>query len=154
MPNSSAERATDEFRYYCIDCQGTIRPTDKICPHCGADTSEFIEEDSVGLLTDDPPTPFESLLDAYGDAQFSYGELEDNADDAETHFALIEETRKAVLASHYKLVGALRNILADCENADTKHTFADCDFAVVHAIKYARAALESIEGGRGGALNG
>ena len=36
---------TDEYDYYCTDCQGIISPKDKVCPHCRADTSEFIEEE-------------------------------------------------------------------------------------------------------------
>ena len=45
----------DEFRYYCIDCRGTINPHDKVCPHCGADTSKFVEEEEGSSeRTDDP----------------------------------------------------------------------------------------------------
>jgi hypothetical protein len=38
------DNSTDEYDYYCTACRGIISPKDRICPHCGADTSEFIEE--------------------------------------------------------------------------------------------------------------
>ncbi|HJQ70530.1 MAG TPA: signal peptidase I [Blastocatellia bacterium] len=34
----------DAYEYYCVDCRGIIAHEDKVCPHCGADTSKFIEE--------------------------------------------------------------------------------------------------------------
>lgn len=35
----------DDYEHYCTDCRGIINPNDKVCRHCGADTSEFIEEE-------------------------------------------------------------------------------------------------------------
>lgn len=40
-----------------------------------------------------------------------------------------------------RMIEALRNILADCEDAQERRTAADFDFATLHAVEYARAAL-------------
>ena len=43
-----------DYEYYCTDCRGIVSPKDKVCPHCGADTSVFIEEeDSFDALDDE-----------------------------------------------------------------------------------------------------
>jgi RNA polymerase subunit RPABC4/transcription elongation factor Spt4 len=39
------EESVSEYDYYCVDCEGAVKPEDKVCPHCGADISEFVEED-------------------------------------------------------------------------------------------------------------
>jgi len=39
------ETETDsDYDYYCVDCHGLANPQDKVCPHCGADISEIVEE--------------------------------------------------------------------------------------------------------------
>jgi hypothetical protein len=44
----------EEYEYFCTDCHGIISPNDKVCPHCGADTSIFIEEeDSFDALDEE-----------------------------------------------------------------------------------------------------
>jgi hypothetical protein len=37
--------SSDLYQYYCTECRGFIVHEDKICPHCGADTSRFIEQE-------------------------------------------------------------------------------------------------------------
>ncbi len=36
-----------EYRYYCTDCRNTIQPGDRTCPHCGADTTDFVAEEDL-----------------------------------------------------------------------------------------------------------
>lgn len=50
-----------------------------------------------------------------------------------------------LIAAAPALYEALRNILADAETADERRTPADWDFAVCHAVEYARAALALVE---------
>lgn len=41
-----SERESDSaYDYYCVDCKSIVNPKDKICASCGADISEFIEEE-------------------------------------------------------------------------------------------------------------
>jgi hypothetical protein len=54
----------DDYENYCTDCRGVINPNDKICPHCGADTSEFIEEEDNSF---DEPDIDEQLNAVNGD---------------------------------------------------------------------------------------
>jgi RNA polymerase subunit RPABC4/transcription elongation factor Spt4 len=35
------------YDYYCVDCKSIVNPRDKVCANCGADISEFIEENEV-----------------------------------------------------------------------------------------------------------
>jgi hypothetical protein len=32
-----------DYDYYCVDCQGIVDAQATVCPHCGADISEFVE---------------------------------------------------------------------------------------------------------------
>lgn len=53
------ERESDAsaYDYYCMDCQGIVKPEDKICAHCGADVSEFIETEEDAELQDEKNLP-------------------------------------------------------------------------------------------------
>ena len=44
-----SERESDEsaYEYFCVDCKAMVNPADKTCTNCGADISEFIEEDEA-----------------------------------------------------------------------------------------------------------
>lgn len=45
----------NEDVYYCTDCGGRLTPEDKVCPHCGADTSEFIDEETAARFAEKYP---------------------------------------------------------------------------------------------------
>jgi hypothetical protein len=46
--------SSDLYQYYCTECGGFIVHEDKICPHCGADTSHFIEQEDDVFQEEDP----------------------------------------------------------------------------------------------------
>lgn len=40
------EKVSDsDYDYFCVDCRGMVDPKDTVCTHCGADISEFVDED-------------------------------------------------------------------------------------------------------------
>ncbi len=39
------EEDLSEEQYYCTGCKRTVKKEDKICPYCGADLSELVEEE-------------------------------------------------------------------------------------------------------------
>jgi hypothetical protein len=47
------ENDSDEYDYYCADCSGVIAPEAETCPHCGADTSRFIEKEGQNVERED-----------------------------------------------------------------------------------------------------
>jgi hypothetical protein len=50
--NMKETDSSDLYQYYCTECRGFIVHEDKICPHCGADTSQFIDEEEDGIFQD------------------------------------------------------------------------------------------------------
>lgn len=38
------KESEDVYDHYCVDCKSIVKPQDKVCANCGADISEFIEE--------------------------------------------------------------------------------------------------------------
>ena len=41
------QESESEYDYYCVDCKAAVSPQDRVCASCGADISEFIEEDEA-----------------------------------------------------------------------------------------------------------
>lgn len=84
------------------------------------------------------------IMDSQDRLLFSSGLANEDGDEDEANAAFIVRAVNAFPA----LVEALENILADCQTADERRTSADLDFAVFHAIEYARTALKLVKGGQ------
>jgi hypothetical protein len=54
--SSFREISSDEYEYHCTDCRGTLAHEMRICPHCGADTTQFIKEVENSLEESDANT--------------------------------------------------------------------------------------------------